>query len=123
MPGVGPLLRRALEPYVTFSGGPPVAAVVAPGSVYPGPDRPAATSSPGEAGVASRADSCAEPVAVNRATTEELMCLPGIGRVFAGRIVAEREAHGPFAEIGDLKRVQGLGPVRIARLKGRLRIP
>ncbi len=46
---------------------------------------------------------------LNRATAAELEELPGIGPVLAGRIVEHREAHGPFATVGDLREVQGVG--------------
>lgn len=60
----------------------------------------------------------AGPVNVNRADAAGLERLPGIGPVLAGRIVADREANGPFARIEDLQRVSGIGPALIARLAG-----
>ncbi|MFH1609963.1 MAG: ComEA family DNA-binding protein [Candidatus Bipolaricaulota bacterium] len=47
---------------------------------------------------------------INLATAEELEKLPGIGPVFAARIVAFREEHGPFRTVDDLLRVSGIGP-------------
>jgi len=49
-------------------------------------------------------------VDVNTAGVAELERLPGVGPTLAGRIVAEREAHGPFAGTAALRRVRGLGP-------------
>lgn len=46
---------------------------------------------------------------LNRATASDLEELPGIGPVLAARIIDHREAHGPFAEIGDLRAVSGIG--------------
>jgi competence protein ComEA len=46
---------------------------------------------------------------LNRATAAELESLPGIGPVLAQRIVDSREAEGPFAAVGDLRRVSGIG--------------
>lgn len=46
---------------------------------------------------------------VNTADAETLQRLPGIGAVLAERIVAEREANGPFADAADLTRVSGIG--------------
>lgn len=40
---------------------------------------------------------------VNAATERQLVCLPGIGARLAARIVAEREAHGPFPSPTDLR--------------------
>lgn len=47
-------------------------------------------------------------VDVNTADEGLLRTLPGIGRVLAGRIVAEREASGPFGKPDDLLRVRGV---------------
>ena len=49
------------------------------------------------------------PLNVNRATPEQLTSVPGIGPALAARIVANREAHGPFRTLHDLTRVQGIG--------------
>lgn len=48
-------------------------------------------------------------VNINRATAEELQGLPGIGEVMAERIVANRDAEGPFTSPEDVKRVSGIG--------------
>ena len=56
---------------------------------------------------------------VNRATAVELEGLPGIGPSLARRIVADREARGPFATVEALDRIPGIGPGLVARL-GRL---
>lgn len=48
-------------------------------------------------------------VELNRATAEDLQTLPGVGPVLAERIVAFREANGPFASPGDLRQVSGIG--------------
>ena len=57
------------------------------------------------------------PLDINRASAEELEELPGIGPELARRIVAYREAHGPFAAVEDLLRVPGIGPVTLARIR------
>lgn len=54
---------------------------------------------------------------INRASPTELENLPGIGPALAARIVAFREAHGPFASVDDLVRVSGIGPKTIDRLR------
>ena len=57
-------------------------------------------------------------VNLNTATEKELKALPGIGKVSAKAIVAEREANGDFADLKDLaKRVQGVGKKTIAKLE------
>lgn len=48
-------------------------------------------------------------VAINRATEEELTALPGIGPALAARIIAYRDANGPFADLAALGEVSGIG--------------
>lgn len=56
------------------------------------------------------------PVNLNRADAGELEDLPGIGPVLAERIVADRDAHGPFTALADLARVSGIGTSVIEQL-------
>lgn len=48
-------------------------------------------------------------VDVNAAGVEELMALPGIGKVRAQAIVDHREINGPYRYPEDLIRVKGIG--------------
>ena len=48
-------------------------------------------------------------VNINTADAAQLEALDGIGPTLAQRIVAYREEHGPFADIEDLTRVEGIG--------------
>jgi len=57
------------------------------------------------------------PIDPNDATVSELVRLPGIGEVLAGRIVAYRETYGRFASIDDLLAVQGIGPVVLGGIR------
>jgi competence ComEA-like helix-hairpin-helix protein len=119
VPGIGPGLLRTLGPHLSFGGsrelsphaarsaaaGTPLASP-ASGERIPdskGPDRPALN--------------------VNHATAVELEGLPGIGPALARRIVADREAQGPFATITALDRVPGIGPALMARLGGLVTAP
>lgn len=45
----------------------------------------------------------------NTAPAVELARLPRVGPALAGRIVEDRERHGPFRRTGDLARVPGVG--------------
>ncbi|MFE4600407.1 helix-hairpin-helix domain-containing protein [Kitasatospora indigofera] len=57
------------------------------------------------------------PVSLNRATTEQLDALPGVGPTLAQRIVAYREAHGGFRSLDQLRQVSGIGERTYAELK------
>lgn len=46
---------------------------------------------------------------LNRATADDLDGLPGIGPVLASRVIAWRDQHGPFREVGQLREVPGIG--------------
>jgi competence protein ComEA len=59
----------------------------------------------------------APPLDVNRASEADLVQLPGVGRVLAGRILAAREAAGRFRTIEDLRGVPGLGAARFESLR------
>lgn len=56
------------------------------------------------------------PVDLDVATAEEIERLPGIGPALAARIVADREANGPFGSSAGLDRVKGVGPALLTRL-------
>jgi len=60
-------------------------------------------------------------VDINAADWPELILLPGIGETLAQRIVASRESDGPFADHDDLRRVQGIGPKTLERIRPYLR--
>lgn len=53
------------------------------------------------------------PIDLNTATQEQLTALPGIGAVLAGRIVAYREAHGPFTCAEELLNIEDIGEKRL----------
>ncbi len=54
---------------------------------------------------------------LNTADSAALQTLPGIGPTLAGRIVAYRQEHGPFAALDDLLNVKGAGPALIERIR------
>jgi competence ComEA-like helix-hairpin-helix protein len=51
-----------------------------------------------------------ERIDADRASAEQLARLPRVGLALAKRIVADREAHGPFGGPAGLDRVAGVGP-------------
>lgn len=62
-------------------------------------------------------------IAVNRATASDLEELPGVGPVLAERIVAYREANGPFQQVEDLLDIPGIGESKLASMRDMVRIP
>ncbi len=62
-------------------------------------------------------DSHGFPVDVNRAGVDRLVELPGVGEVLAARILAYRDAHGPFTVLEDLLDVPGIGEGKLAGLR------
>ena len=57
------------------------------------------------------------PLDLNTATAGELETLPGIGPVMAERIIAYREANGPFSSVDELDNVAGIGPKTLESLR------
>lgn len=57
------------------------------------------------------------PVDLNSATQHELARLPGVGPSLAVRIVERRESVGAFASVEELRRVKGIGPAKLERLR------
>lgn len=57
-----------------------------------------------------------ERVDLDRASVEVIESLPGIGPALAGRIVADRNANGPFGCPAALDQVKGVGPAMLRRL-------
>lgn len=60
------------------------------------------------------APSCVD---LNSADVAALDTLPGVGPSTAAKIVADREANGPFTSVDDLQRVAGIGPKRIEEIR------
>ncbi len=46
---------------------------------------------------------------INSATAQELMILPGIGEVLAGRILEYRQSNGAFSSPEELLNIKGIG--------------
>jgi competence protein ComEA len=61
------------------------------------------------------------PVDLDRASAEDLAAVPGIGPGLAAEVVRERDEHGPFGSPDALRRVRGIGPVRLERARPWLR--
>lgn len=53
------------------------------------------------------------PLHINTASAEDLCALKGVGPKLAEKIVAQREAKGPFKTPEDLKKVPGIGQKKL----------
>jgi competence protein ComEA len=62
-------------------------------------------------------------IRINQADATALEELPGVGPVLAERIVAHREANGPFEAVEDLLEVPGIGEAKLASMRDLIRIP
>jgi len=90
-----------------------VGSSVAGAPVGPAPAAPAAD----ETGAAATGS-----IDLNTATEAELDTLPGIGPVTAAAIVAWRTEHGRFSSVDQLAEVDGIGPARLEKLRGRVHV-
>jgi len=105
----GGLRRGAERAGVNF------AAPVSDGQQVVVPERGAVVA-PGAGGGAASAST--GPVSLSSATAEQLDALPGVGPVTAEKIVAYRQQHGAFRSVDELDAISGIGPSRIADLRG-----
>jgi competence protein ComEA len=64
----------------------------------------------------------AQKVNLHEASKAELMKLDGVGAGAAERIIAYREAHGPFKRVQDLERVDKVGKMVLEKNAGRLAV-
>lgn len=54
---------------------------------------------------------------LNTADWPEFNSLPEVGDTLAHRIVEYRQLHGPYQSVDDLRRVRGIGPKTMERLR------
>jgi competence protein ComEA len=101
-----------------------LAAKVADGQQVVVPRRGAAPPAAGDAGVAEGAAGAANqpPVSLNSASAAQLDTLDGVGPATAQKILDWRREHGGFRSIDDLGEVPGIGPKRMAALRGKVQL-
>lgn len=113
--GIGPKLMEKIRPFVRVEL-PPEEEEKEP----PSPPAPRVASAPAienrPLASPTRKIPPSQPLDINRATAEELQRLPGIGLKLSQRIVAAR-ARKPFESVDDLRRVSGIGPKTLERLR------
>ena len=100
-----------------------LAAKVADGQQVVVPRRGAAGAVPvGGAGRRRGRRPAAAPVSLNSATAEQLDTLDGVGPATASKILEYRRQHGGFRSIDDLGEIPGIGPKRLAALRGKVQL-
>jgi competence protein ComEA len=80
------------------------------------------TSSKSKSGKGKAGKITSGTIDINTATLTQYEELPGVGAVMAGKILAYRTAHGPFALTTDLSKVSGMGKSKFAHLKSFIRV-
>ena len=96
VPGIGPVILKAIRPYATFEA--------------------RRRRAPVDQGATAR-------VSLNTANVKELTQLPGIGPVKARSIVEFRRTNGGFGSVKDLLKVPGIGEVTVSRVEKLVRVP
>lgn len=61
-----------------------------------------------------------EKININTATKEELLTLPGIGEILAGRIIDYRNTHGPFKSIHEILKIERIGEGTFNKIKDKI---
>ena len=56
-------------------------------------------------------------VDINRADWPEIVQMPGVGETLARRIISDRQEYGPFKDLDDLDRVDGIGLRTLERMR------
>ena len=63
-----------------------------------------------------KAPKVALPIHINTASVDELCALKGVGPKLAEKIIAVREANGPFKSGADLQKVPGIGKKKLENM-------
>ena len=61
-----------------------------------------------------------QPVSINKAGSEELQSVRGIGPALAERILNYRQTNGGFKTLEELKEVHGIGDAKFEKMKSQL---
>ncbi len=61
-----------------------------------------------------------QTININKASSEELQKVRGIGPSLAERIISYREANGGFKSTDELKQVRGIGDLKFEKIKSQV---
>ncbi|MEX0593164.1 MAG: helix-hairpin-helix domain-containing protein [Balneolaceae bacterium] len=67
-------------------------------------------------------DASGDRLDLNHASAEAFRRLPGIGPVYAERMVRWRQQFGPYLSVDQLIEIRGIGPKRLEALRSRVRV-
>jgi competence protein ComEA len=99
-----------------------LAARVADGQQVVVPRRGAVPAAAAGGGAGAPGAAAVPPVSLNSATAEQLDTLDGVGPATAAKILDWRRQHGGFRSIDDLDEIPGIGPKRLAALRGKVQL-
>ncbi len=117
VPGVGPATVAKISPHLDFSRGVPL---TTPNLRKSADSTPGPTTGGGRSGIPTSRGSPAdfsERIDLNKASSEELQSLPGIGPALAERILESRRREGSFLSPEALLRVRGIGPATLEKIR------
>ncbi len=63
-----------------------------------------------------------DAIDLNDADVVDLRMLPGVGEKMAQRIIQHRQTNGPFRSVDELRRISGIGPAVLERIRPYLRV-
>lgn len=69
---------------------------------------------------ATQSAAAMKPVSINKADSEELQTVRGIGPALADRILEYRSANGNFKSLDQLKEVKGIGDSKFEKIKDQI---
>ena len=61
-----------------------------------------------------------EVISINKASSEDLQKIRGIGPSLAERIISYRDANGGFKSTEELKQVRGIGDLKFEKIKSQV---
>jgi competence protein ComEA len=92
------------------------------GAAFGADDKPGKAGSKTEMRADSKSDAAEGKVNINAASRTDLMKLDGVGSGTAKKIIAYRQANGPFKRPQDLAKIEGVGKDVLEKNAGRITV-